>query len=47
MCKHVCMEYVDLFQNAPHMTLNEELVDHLNATPGKCLKYVVIEGMQP
>lgn len=32
------------FQDAPHIPLNEELVDLLNATPGKCLKYVVIEG---
>lgn len=39
------MQYTDLwFQDAPHMALNEELVGLLNATPGKCLQYVVIEG---
>ncbi|GAA6103495.1 mitochondrial ubiquitin ligase activator of nfkb 1-A [Tachysurus ichikawai] len=39
---------VDKLNDAPHMALNEELVDLLNATPGKCLQYVVIEGtVQP
>lgn len=32
------------FQDAPHLALNEELVDLLNATPGKCLQYVIIDG---
>ena len=31
-------------QDAPQIALNENLVDLLNATPGKCLQYVVIEG---
>lgn len=35
---------VDKLNDAPHMALNEELVGLLNATPGKCLQYVVIEG---
>ncbi|XP_007231680.3 mitochondrial ubiquitin ligase activator of nfkb 1-A [Astyanax mexicanus] len=35
---------VDRLNDAPHIALNEELVDLLNATPGKCLQYVVVEG---
>ncbi|KAK3534138.1 hypothetical protein QTP86_002288 [Hemibagrus guttatus] len=39
---------VDKLNDAPHKALNEELMDFLNATPGKCLPYVVIEGtVQP
>lgn len=39
---------VDRLNEAPHIALNEELVDLLNATPGKCLQYVVVEGtVQP
>ncbi|XP_017351833.1 mitochondrial ubiquitin ligase activator of nfkb 1-A [Ictalurus punctatus] len=39
---------VDKLNDAPRMVLNEELVGLLNATPGKCLQYVVIEGtVQP
>lgn len=41
-------QVVDKLNDAPHLALNEELVDLLNATPGKCLQYVVIEGaVQP
>ncbi|XP_072524469.1 mitochondrial ubiquitin ligase activator of nfkb 1-A [Salminus brasiliensis] len=39
---------VDRLNDAPHIALNEKLVDLLNATPGKCLQYVVVEGtVQP
>ncbi|CAB1317119.1 unnamed protein product [Coregonus sp. 'balchen'] len=34
--------------DAPQLTLDRKLADLLNATPGKCLQYVVIEGaVQP
>ncbi|KAK1790949.1 hypothetical protein P4O66_014789 [Electrophorus voltai] len=39
---------VDKLAEAPQIALNKNLVDLLNATPGKCLQYVVIEGtVQP
>ncbi|TRY69715.1 hypothetical protein DNTS_035401 [Danionella cerebrum] len=39
---------VDKLNEAPVLSLDEKLVDLLNATPGKCLQYVVIEGtVQP
>ncbi|XP_046732131.1 mitochondrial ubiquitin ligase activator of nfkb 1-A isoform X1 [Silurus meridionalis] len=42
------LKAVDKLNNAPHIAINEKLVDLLNATPGKCLQYVVIKGtVQP
>ncbi|CAB1314453.1 unnamed protein product [Coregonus sp. 'balchen'] len=39
---------VDKLNDAPQLTLDRKLADLLNATPGKCLQYVVIEGaVQP
>uniref|UniRef100_A0A8C1W0V6 RING-type E3 ubiquitin transferase n=1 Tax=Cyprinus carpio TaxID=7962 RepID=A0A8C1W0V6_CYPCA len=39
---------VDKLKEAPVLPLDEKLADLLNATPGKCLQYVVIEGtVQP
>ncbi|XP_006637727.1 mitochondrial ubiquitin ligase activator of nfkb 1-A [Lepisosteus oculatus] len=39
---------VDTLKEAPQMRLDEQLADILNAAPGKCLQYVVIEGtVQP
>ncbi|XP_076837237.1 mitochondrial ubiquitin ligase activator of nfkb 1-A [Brachyhypopomus gauderio] len=39
---------VDKLAEAPQIALDENLVDLLNATPGKCLQYVVLEGtVQP
>ncbi|XP_051552956.1 mitochondrial ubiquitin ligase activator of nfkb 1-A [Myxocyprinus asiaticus] len=39
---------VDKLNEAPQLPLDEKLADLLNATPGKCLQYVVIEGtVQP
>ncbi|XP_030631390.1 mitochondrial ubiquitin ligase activator of nfkb 1-A [Chanos chanos] len=36
---------VDKLNEAPQLPLNEKLADILNTTPGKCLQYVVIEGV--
>lgn len=39
---------VDKLKEAPVMALDAKLIDLLNATPGKCLQYVVVEGtVQP
>ncbi|KAG7457079.1 hypothetical protein MATL_G00242750 [Megalops atlanticus] len=39
---------VDRLNEAPRLPLDGKLTDILNATPGKCLQYVVIEGaVQP
>ncbi|XP_016096943.1 mitochondrial ubiquitin ligase activator of nfkb 1-A [Sinocyclocheilus grahami] len=35
---------VDKLNEAPVLPLDEKLADLLNATPGKCLQYVVVEG---
>ncbi|XP_056149322.1 mitochondrial ubiquitin ligase activator of nfkb 1-A [Lampris incognitus] len=36
---------VDKLNDAPHLPLDGKLTELLNVTPGKCLQYVVIEGI--
>lgn len=35
------------FQEAPHVALNQNLTDVLDAAPGKCVQYVITTGTPP